>query len=176
MLSPQKVWWEGIHIPPRRLNLFSLTTNCFFSVLICEDLARPDPIGSVLRAVGPNLVIALLQDGPQLRERWAGRFTVPLADDPGAAVLSLTSLGMSQLSRPSHELDDHADRTVAMFREPGGVAKEIALPHGAEALVLTLTEQDGVEFSADGRRDRTNAGSLNLGGVLAFNSQGAVYP
>jgi len=126
--------------------------------------------------VGPNLVIALLQDGPQLRERWAGRFTVPLADDPGAAVLSLTSLGMSQLSRPSHELDDHADRTVAMFREPGGVAKEIALPHGAEALVLTLTEQDGVEFSADGRRDRTNAGSLNLGGVLAFNSQGAVYP
>lgn len=71
------------------------------SVVICEDLARPDPVGDLLRAVGPNLVIALLMDGPQIKERWSARYATTLAEDPGFSVLSLTSAGMSKLSRPS---------------------------------------------------------------------------
>jgi len=35
--------------------------------LVCEDLARPDPVANIVRAVGPNLVIALLMDGPQTK-------------------------------------------------------------------------------------------------------------
>jgi hypothetical protein len=30
--------------------------------LICEDLARPDPVAEIVRTVGPNLVIALLME------------------------------------------------------------------------------------------------------------------
>jgi hypothetical protein len=30
-----------------------------WSVLICEDLARQDPAADLIRAVGPNLLIAL---------------------------------------------------------------------------------------------------------------------
>jgi hypothetical protein len=61
-----------------------------------EDLARPDPVGDLVRSVGPNLVIALLMDGPQLRARWSGRYAMSLADDPGSFVLSVTSLGTTE--------------------------------------------------------------------------------
>ena len=56
------------------------------SVLICEDLARYDPVLTVMNAIGPNLVIALLMDGPQLERRWCGRYATALADDPGSSV------------------------------------------------------------------------------------------
>ncbi|MEZ6242568.1 MAG: hypothetical protein R3B57_05940 [Phycisphaerales bacterium] len=174
-LSPNQLWWEGIHVPRRRLHVFSLTPNCYFSALICEDLARPDPIGEVLRAIGPNLIIALLQDGPQLKERWAGRFTVPLADDPGSAVLSVTSLGMSRLSRPGHTRKDRTNTTIALFREPNGSVKEIALPRGADGIVITVTESDTSELSADGRKDTTSGGALALGGVLPINTNNACF-
>jgi len=60
------------------------------ATLICEDLARIDPVQTVIRAIGPNLVIALLMDGPQWQRRWSGRYATVLADDPGSAVLSVT--------------------------------------------------------------------------------------
>ena len=80
-------------------------------VLICEDLARQDPVTEVIRAVGPNLVFALLMDGPQLRNRWASRYASVLAEDPGCSVLSLTSLGMSRRSRPRLESGPVVDRS-----------------------------------------------------------------
>ena len=49
----------------------------------------------MLRAVGPNLIIALLADGPQIASRWPGRYAAAFADDPGSSVLTLTSAGMS---------------------------------------------------------------------------------
>ena len=63
-------WIEHIEIPPRVLQFYMLNRKIVVSTLICEDLAQADPIGDVIRAVGPNLVIALLADGPQLASRW----------------------------------------------------------------------------------------------------------
>ncbi len=55
---------------------------------------NPSPGATILRAVGPNLVVCLLLDGPQSKERWSTRAAAALADDPGSSVLTLTSLGM----------------------------------------------------------------------------------
>jgi hypothetical protein len=51
-----------------------------------------------MNAIGPNLVIALLMDGPQLENRWPARYATVLAEDPGSAVLTVTSLGMVRRS------------------------------------------------------------------------------
>src|SRR5262249_52446694 len=63
-LNPEKIWWEHINLQNRRLNFFSISEWLVMAALICEDLARPDPVGDLVRAIGPNLVIALLMDGP----------------------------------------------------------------------------------------------------------------
>jgi hypothetical protein len=72
-LSPAEKWWEDIDVSNRQLPFFALRRYMSMTVLICEDLARNDPAMSVVRAVGPNLVIALLMDGPQLSHRWPGK-------------------------------------------------------------------------------------------------------
>lgn len=105
------------------------------SVLICEDLARPDPVGDLARAVGPNLIIALLMDGPQLADRWPARYAASLADDPGSSVLTVTSTGMSILSRPQ-EGENRSD-VIALWKDARtGKARELQLPENAAALVL----------------------------------------
>ena len=55
-------------------------------------LVVPFPLRTVIRSVGPNLVIVLLMDGPQLVRRWPGKYATVLSDDPGSAVLTVTSL------------------------------------------------------------------------------------
>src|SRR5687768_17746605 len=52
---------------PPRSTLFPYTT--LFRSLICEDLARQDPIAELVRHVGPTLVVTILMDGPQLKNR-----------------------------------------------------------------------------------------------------------
>ena len=68
-----------------RLLYFVTLNRMTWSVLICEDLARQDPAADLIRAVGPNLVIALLMDGPQLNGRWPARYASVLAEDPGSS-------------------------------------------------------------------------------------------
>src|SRR5207237_10901568 len=102
------------------------------STLVCEDLARIDPVQAALRAVGPNLVIVLLMDGPQFERRWPGRYATVLADDPGCAVLTLTSLGM--VRRSTVPGDDDC-REIALWKEsPSSAARELKLPKGAHGL------------------------------------------
>jgi hypothetical protein len=67
---------------------------------MCEDLAQSDNVAEVIRSVGPALVITPLLDGPQLASRWAARYASVFADDPGSAVLTLTSFGLAQRCRP----------------------------------------------------------------------------
>jgi len=119
---------------------------------ICEDLARPDPVGDLVRAVGPNLVIALLMDGPQLKERWSSRYATVLADDPGCSVLTLTSLGMSKLSRPRS--GPSRSNVIGLWKDAkNGVPQEIELDAGAEGVILSITMRHEEEWSADGRSD-----------------------
>ena len=158
-LDPQRQFWEHIDLSERRLVFASLQPSLVMTVLICEDLARPDPVGDLVRAVGPNLVIALLMDGPQLRARWPGRYAMSLADDPGSSVLSVTSLGMSKLSRPFDAALSRS-RVVALWKDArSSAATEIELPDRCDAVVLSLSTEHREEWTADGRSDGS-AGQL----------------
>ncbi len=154
-LHPSVNWWEHIQIAARTLSFVTLRPWLTVSVLICEDLARPDPMGDILRAVGPNLIIALLCDAPQLISRWPGRYAGAFADDPGSSVLTLTSSGMSSLSQPQPGKADKS-RTVALWRDPKSEPKEIELPPSADAVLLNLAVEYHEEWTADGRGDGGN--------------------
>ena len=72
--------------------------------------------------------MAVLLDGPQLTSRWAARYASVLADDPGSAVLTLTSYGMVQRSRPpGHD----PSSVVALWKDPERGTREISLEPGA---------------------------------------------
>ena len=82
-LDPHLDWWEGIDISPRECYFGVFRHEACLTALVCEDLARVDPVQSIIRSVAPNLVVALLMDGPQLESRWPGRYATVLAEDPG---------------------------------------------------------------------------------------------
>lgn len=156
-------WWEDIDIGNRQLPFFGLRKDLSVTTLICEDLARADPAMSVIRAVGPNLVIALLMDGPQLETRWPGRYATVLADDPGSAVLSFTCSAMVdrsnwRQSRPA--------RTVGLLRDAGGRTHEIPLPLGSLGILLTLESASKRQTTLDNRSDKGVARQLKLRHML----------
>jgi hypothetical protein len=163
-LHPEANWWEHISVSNRRLILVTLRPWLTLCVLICEDLARPDPVGDLIRAVGPNLVIGLLMDGPQISSRWPGRHATTLADDPGCSVLTTTSAGMATMSKAAAGLQNRSD-CVALWKDSRtGGSREIILPSGADALVLNIAVEYCEEWTADGRGDGRNAGHPYLAG------------
>jgi hypothetical protein len=162
-LDPYTQWWEAIDVENRRLHFFAAEpwlTMCF---LICEDLARQDPVAQAVRAIGPNLIVSLLMDGPQLSGRWANRYATVFADDPGSSVLSMTSLGMAMRSRPPQGMAP--SRVVALWKEPDKPSQEITLESDSNALVLAINQKYVSEWTADGRADGQATGTLSLGGV-----------
>ncbi|HVH98452.1 MAG TPA: hypothetical protein VM869_07070 [Enhygromyxa sp.] len=161
-LDPRRLWWEPMQVRPREINFVCANPWLCMAPLICEDLARPDPVADVIRAVGPNLVIALLMDGPQLSARWPGRYASTLADDPGSSILTVTSLGMALRSVPPGM---KPRPTVALWKDPAEGAREIDLEPGAEAVVLTVAAEFVEEFTADGRSDHGAAVRLVLAGI-----------
>jgi hypothetical protein len=155
-IPASKTCWEATPVANRELSFFTFDKWLTWSVLICEDLARQDPVVEALRAVGPNLVIALLMDGPQLRSRWPARYASVLAEDPGSSVLSLTSYGMSARSKPRHGEDDRS-RVVGLWRDAHFGDMELELEENAEACVLSLVCHPEEEFTIDGRGDNGHA-------------------
>ena len=147
-LSPDIVWWEGIAIPPRTVSFVDIGNGMVITPLICEDLARQDPVAPLVRAVGPSLVVALLMDGPQLRSRWSAYYATVLADDPGSSVLTLTSKGMVDRWRSPY---DHWKRIVALWKDRDGPARELDLGD-SDALLLNVDVVERGEWSADGRK------------------------
>jgi hypothetical protein len=160
-LDPAKSWWEHIDISSREFMFLSLGKGRVLSVLVCEDLARPDPVGDLIRAVAPNLVIALLMDGPQVKNRWPGRYAASLANDPGSSVLSVTSIGMSVRSKVKDPKDDRS-RVVGLWHSADGDFRELELKDNEKALILTLERGYEKEWTADGRNDNSNAGIIRL--------------
>jgi hypothetical protein len=157
-------WWEHIPIGNRELHFVVLDNWLTVCPLICEDLARQDPIAELVRAVGPNLVIALLMDGPQLPSRWPARYATVLADDPGSSVLTLTSVGMAELSRPPSITS--VSRAIALWKDAKtGEAVSIQLPPDKEGAVLSLSRVFVKEYAADGRDDGGATGYPTLTGV-----------
>jgi hypothetical protein len=166
ILSPSREWWEYGDFSDRRLSFVSMSDDLVVAALVCEDLARPDPVANLVRAVGPNLVLALLMDGPQLKERWAARYATVLADDPGCSVLALTSIGMSQLSRP--QSGPSRSRVIALWKDALHGATEVELPLGQDAVAISLSICYREEYTADGRGDGKTAAYPILSGVHAI--------
>jgi hypothetical protein len=99
-LHPHVRWWEAMDVPRKAIQ-FVEVAELVQAWLVCEDLAHNDDIAELIRSVGPTVVITVLLDGPQLTSRWTARYASVLADDPGSAVLTLTSYGMVERSRPT---------------------------------------------------------------------------
>jgi hypothetical protein len=162
-LDPTIRWWEHTAVEDRCLTFVAMRPWLTTCVLICEDLARQDPVAEIVRAIGPNLVIALLMDGPQFRSRWSARYATVLADDPGSSVLTLTSRGMAMMSRPGGH---SASRVVALWKDASTPeAREIEFSDKSAGVVLSLSVEYLNEWSADGRDDNFATGYPLLVGV-----------
>lgn len=168
VLDPTVDWWENAVMARRELGFLSILPWLTLCTLICEDLARPDPIANLVRAVGPNLIIALLMDGPQLSNRWPARYGTVLADDPGSSVLTVSPLGMVRLSRPRGTAPSNV---VALWKDTHcGAPIEISLQTGDHGVLLSLTRAWRKEYSADGRHDSGTTAYLTLSGIHSIRA------
>lgn len=159
-------WWEDIDVSMRDLPFYALRQDMSMVTLICEDLARMDPAMNAIRAVGPNLVVALLMDGPQLSRRWPGRYAGVLADEPGCAVLTLTCAGTVNLSNRHHMIsqgsEEMPDPIVAFWKQADGREEHIELPYGANGVLLRLQSRSKHQTTLDNRSDRSSSRELNF--------------
>jgi hypothetical protein len=146
-LHPDIQWWEAMEVPRRAVEFVEVAELTLVS-LVCEDLAHRDEIADLIQAVGPTVVMTALLDGPQLTSRWAARYASVLADDPGSAVLTLTSYGMVQRSRPHGH---GPSPVVALWKDPARGMREIPLEPGAHGVLLTVRMARAIRRSADGR-------------------------
>lgn len=159
-------WYEHIAVGQRRLTFLAPNGWLALCPLICEDLAQLEPVSEVIRGVGPTFLVSLLADGPQITGRWSARYASVLADDPGTAVLTLSSLGMVTKSRDINAKVPHKpSRTVGLWRDAVNGWQPIDLPKGSEALLLTISADWQQEFSADGRGDHQSAATFKFEGA-----------
>jgi hypothetical protein len=164
-------WWEGIHIEDRTCVFFNANDWMAFCVLICEDLARQDPLSEMVRSVGPNLVIALLLDGPQISDRWPAHYATVLADDPRSSVLTLTSAGMVDLARSQF---GGGPRSIGLWKDAiTRKNQKINLEPGSEAIVLRLRGETRKEWTVDGRNDGGRTDYLRLIGIYQISPPSA---
>jgi hypothetical protein len=147
-LPPGKLWWEAIDIRERALHVIDAGRGMTTAPLVCEDLARLDEVADLVRRIGPDLVVALLLDGPQLATRWPCRYASVIADDPGSAVLTLTPFGMAVRSRPP---GTRRSRVVAHWNDAEAGPREIELARGAAAVLLSASVRTARRWTADGR-------------------------
>ncbi|MCP3406137.1 hypothetical protein [Bradyrhizobium sp. CCGB01] len=150
-LDQNKSWWEHLSILSRSLDVLVFRGNSTLTTLICEDLARVDPCQAVVRGIGPNLLIALLMDGPQLENRWPARYATVLAEDPGTSVLTLTSFGL--IARQNELGRFPQASAIALWKDDVNGAKKLELPRDSDALILELVAEGKTERTLDGRSD-----------------------
>ena len=154
-LDPRCSWWEDIALLSRRVDFTVFKSRSVLAAMICEDLARVDPCHELLRSIGPNLVVALLLDAPQLRTRWPARYATILAEDPGSSVLTLTSRGLMTRQMlietwPASEKDRFV---IALWRDDYGEPLEIECPLDAHGVWLKLWGRRARDKTLDGRVD-----------------------
>ena len=147
-LDPGKKWWENIKIGRRKLVSLHTREGIRVCPLICEDLARQEPVAQAVRAVGPNLVISLLLDGPQIEQRWPGKYASVLSEDPGSSVLSVTALGMTLRSTGTGY---NPSRQVALWSESGKKPETLSLDSDSAGIVIELETTTEKMWTIDGR-------------------------
>jgi hypothetical protein len=159
-------WWEDIDVSIRDLPFYAIRKDMSIVTLICEDLARMDPAMNTIRSIGPNLVVALLMDGPQLSGRWPGRYAGVLADEPGCAVLTLTCAATVDLSNRHYMKVNRKrktpPRTVGLWRQADGKALHIDLPDKANGVLLTLKTDPKHQTTLDNRSDESSSRELTF--------------
>jgi hypothetical protein len=161
-LSSKKEWWEGTKLVSRKVTFINIGENLTMCPLICEDLARQEPIADLIRTVGPSLVITILMDGPQTSDRWPANYASVLADDPGCSVITLTSIGMVERYRVAWR---EKSRAVAHWKEAQGIPTPIELADDEAGIILYLNVDVKKEKIADGREEKVGTSYLTLGGV-----------
>ncbi|HAS6547039.1 TPA: hypothetical protein GRI54_05240 [Vibrio parahaemolyticus] len=149
-LDPGRKWWENIPVERRKLLTLHTLNGVKLCPLICEDLARQEPVAKAVRAIGPNLVVSLLLDGPQLSGRWPGKYSAVLSDDPGASVLSVTALGMTLRSTGTGFAPS---RAVALWSEPNGFSETIEISNDGIGIVIELEIDNNEMWTIDGRKE-----------------------
>jgi hypothetical protein len=162
-LDVNRGWWERIDILSRSIDVFVLRGGATVTTLICEDLARSDPCQELVRGIGPNFVVALLMDGPQMTKRWPARYATVLAEDPGSSVLTLTSFGLIKRGNDTGRFPPA--QQIGLFQDDSGLITEIQLAPGAQAMCITLQPSRIRERTLDGRDDNHGAQSWKLSGV-----------
>lgn len=148
-LDPGKKWWENIDVSRRNLAVLTTPNGIKLCPLVCEDLARQEPVAQAVRAIGPNFVVSLLLDGPQLKARWPGKYATVLSDDPGSSVLTVTPLGMTLKSTG---LGDPPSRVVALWSEQGKSAEEISIGENGIGVALELKVEKTTNWSLFGTK------------------------
>jgi hypothetical protein len=161
-LPPTVRWWEAMAVPRRAVQVVELDEGVTLVSLVCEDLARLDEVADLLRAIGPTLVVTTLLDGPQLASRWTARYASVLADDPGSAVVTLTSFGFVQRSLPTGR---PASRVVSLWKDPVRGLREIPLDVDAHAVLIQIQVGRTTRHSADGRPPAANTANVSAEGV-----------
>ena len=167
-LMPTMHWWEAVCVPRRSLQVIDEGAITFIP-LVCEDLARHQPVADLVRSIGPSLVVALLLDGPQLGSRWTARYASVLADDPGSAVCTVTSYGMVRRCRPP---GCRPSRVVALWKDASGELTEIELEDGADAVLISTNVTVASSSTADGRRHAGSTNTLKLCAVQSLRADG----
>jgi hypothetical protein len=161
-LAPGVRWWEAMAVPRRVVQVVELADGVTLVSLVCEDLARLDEVAELLRAIGPTLVVTTLLDGPQLASRWTARYASVLADDPGSAVVTLTSFGFVQRSRPAGR---PLSRVVSLWKDPVRGLREIPLEEHAHAVLIQIEVGQTTRRTADGRRPVVNVADVRANNV-----------
>ena len=161
-LPPSVRWWEAMEVPRRAVQLLELGEGITLVSIVCEDLARLDEVADLLRAIGPTLVVTILLDGPQLPARWTARYASVLADDPGSAVLTLSSFGFVQRARPP---DRAPSSVVSFWKDSVRGFREIPLEASATGMVVSMGVGRTIRRSADGRFPIANAAELVVGDI-----------
>ncbi|HEX6226413.1 MAG TPA: hypothetical protein VFZ52_18465 [Chryseolinea sp.] len=166
--STERSWFEHVDIEQRRLSFFVPNGWLALCPLICEDLAQLEPVSEIIRSLGPTLLIALLMDGPQIKERWPARYASIFADDPGTAVLTMTSLGMVERSIGLDNVQN-IQTSFALWKDQVRGWKNVDLgpanTRSKSTAVVSISASFTEEFTADGRSDGGFASVFKLDNI-----------
>lgn len=175
-LNADRFWWEDIDVTARTVVATRFTRGGTIACLVCEDLARVEPVQPALREMGPSLIVALLMDGPQLTGRWSAQSATVFSEDPGSSVLTFTSLGLLRRTLTTRGHDGPASASIALWREPGGAPVPLLLAPDAHAIHVSLKLGRERELTLDGRDDHTAAEVYRLDNAGGQGCRSIAHP
>jgi hypothetical protein len=100
-------------------------------------------------------------DDHQFWHRWSGEATRALADDPGAGVLTLTSLGLIARARQSTfakaGVTAAESAVISLWQRRNALTEPIAMPFDHHAVVISLVVGPGSRAEIDLIKDESKA-------------------